>query len=1097
MAESSSESEYYLHSRLDWRKPHNRRDHAADVTAKIHTLTSTLQDTNRNLRQVDQMLGQYRDYSNEQTEAIENLRETLEQSIGQLRSQRLLRNSGVRSASLSSLYVSDLDGPSATDSHHQFWPSSPLRDSREPQGTRLQKSRSTCVRFLDQPDDLVQLHSLHQSVRDLSNEQARLGDDLNRELSRRNRSDAQTKKTLEELTVRLDESQRQDSVSERVEKRLQEIERVMQNERHLVEKRQEELGLMSLQLQEALRKQDANAGENGELMKTKLRQSENEKNQVEQELETSRRMLAQSECSRESLLLQMEDLRVQLSKYQAPKVSRQQISQLDEHGDQRRIRRASEKSEWEKQELEKQVSELKAKLNHNVMISEIQELKRCLEKKDKEKAQFEEQIEILSSDLERREKQQVRMLEQLAEIQKRYEECESERIEANSHVKELVQQAEDSTKEAERYLSEFQRSEALRQESEKKKEEIKTKAQESIRQWKLKYKALERDLEKQNENVLHLTEKNNQMLKEKDDLKVQLHLASCRNENLRQELNDVITKRADQEEELHSKERKLNDSKCRQKDLEQEIRTLKDSVHQLENELQRHIRLHGQITTAKDYLEEEVADIKMAREKEKEKLSKFEETIKNLSAAREELVNKVAEEERAKKEALKKLSDLKKMEGSSKEEMSTVIRQLKLERDVHQRELEDVRTELKNLTAKHERTIQEIKLQFKQEQCEIESHVRSLKTESLEDKNAVKIHRWQVEKMKVQCEKLAEELAQKEDENSKLKRKYHLVKQHLEDKEKQLHRDEECVKRMEEIKIQLKDQLLAMETEQESIFDMLGKEIDVACEIFSRDSLDKFKAISSTGDKHHDVRHDPHRWLAESKTKLQWLCEEAKEREDKEKKLKQQVLLYRHQLSDMTQRRETEHQTLFDQIERQEQLLEEIHRERRDLLTKNQRKEEEMEYLQDRVCALERSTQMALEHLESVPEKLNLLEDIKDFGDSSCPRDLIEGRYAKYKQLVDSLQHQLDEYSQRIKKLKERKMNVSALTDQGEGLSPTWQARSRTLPHNSRLSQTGSYIKKVIPLELISTKEDATNVTMNGIRSQAKKEKLNSNKKKM
>ncbi|XP_068948446.1 centrosomal protein of 128 kDa isoform X3 [Petaurus breviceps papuanus] len=1043
------------------------------------------------------MLGQYRDYNSEQTEAIENLKDTLEQSIGQLRSQRLFRNSGVRSASLSSLYVSDLDGPSVTDSQHHFRPSSPLRDSREPQGSRLHRSRSTCVRFLDEPGDLAQLHSFHQSLRDLINEQARLGDDLNRELSRRNRSDAQTKKTLEELSVRLDESQRQDTVSERVEKRLQEIERVMHNERQLVERRQEQLGLMSLQLQEALRKQDAKASENEVVLKTKLRQSESEKIQVQQELETSRRLLSQSESNRESLLLQIEDLHAQLLTYQAPQISRQQKNQQNEHEDDRRLRRGVERIDQEKQELKKQVSELKAKLNHSVMMSEVQELKRCIERKDKEKAQLEEQTEALASDLEKRERQQVRMLEQLTAIQKHYEECENERTHANSQVRELVQQAEESTKEAERYLSEFQRSEALRQESEKKKEELKTKAQESIKQWKLRYKTLERDLEKQNETVLHLTEKNNQMLKEKDDLKGQLHLASCRIESLRQELNDIITKRANQEEELHCKERKLSEMKCQQMDVEEEVRTLKDTVHQLENELQKHSRVHNQITSEKEHLEKEIADIKKSREKDKEKLSEFQETIKDLSFSRAELINKVAEEERAKKEALKNLSDLKKMEGSSQEETNTVIRQLKVERDVRQSELEDLRTELQNMKAKHDRSIQELKLQFKQEQSEVESLIRSLKAENLEDKNVAKVHRWQMEKIKIQCEKLTEELAHQEDENSKLMRKYHLVKQQLEDKEKQLSNDKEHLRRMEENRLQLKDQLLSMETEQESIFDMLGREIDAACEIFSRDSLDKFKAVSTTTDLHHDICHDPHRWLAESKTKLQWLCEEVKERENREKKLKQQLLLYRKQLKDVTQLKESEHQSLFDQIEKQEQLLEEIHRERKDLLEKNQKKDEEMEYLQGRVCALERSTRVALDHLESVPEKLSLLEDFKDFGDSCCPRDVIEGRHAKYKELVDSLQHQLDDCSQRIKKLKDRKMNVSPPIGQGEGFSPSWKERSITFKHSSSLSQAGSYIKKMIPLDSISTKEDATDVIMNGIRSQAKKEKFDSNKNKM
>lgn len=43
-------------------------------------------------------------------------------------------------------------------------------------------------------------------------------------------------------------------VSDRVERRLQEIEREMRTERELVEKRQDQLGLISLQLQEVCEK---------------------------------------------------------------------------------------------------------------------------------------------------------------------------------------------------------------------------------------------------------------------------------------------------------------------------------------------------------------------------------------------------------------------------------------------------------------------------------------------------------------------------------------------------------------------------------------------------------------------------------------------------------------------------------------------------------------------------------------------------------------------------------------------------------------------------------------------------------------------------
>lgn len=51
---------------------------------------------------------------------------------------------------------------------------------------------------------------------------------------------------------------------------------------------------------------------------------------------------------------------------------------------------------------------------------------------------------------------------------------------------------------------------------------------------------------------------------------------------------------------------------------------------------------------------------------------------------------------------------------------------------------------------------------------------------------------------------------------------------------------------MEEARLQLKDQLLCLETEQESILGVIGKEIDAACKTFSKDSLEKLKVIMSS-----------------------------------------------------------------------------------------------------------------------------------------------------------------------------------------------------------------------------------------------------------
>nr|XP_020668288.1 centrosomal protein of 128 kDa isoform X2 [Pogona vitticeps] len=1105
MADSSSDSGHFRQrgGRRGPLRANRTQNHIAeDVTEKIHTLASTLQDTNRNLKHVDQMLGQYREYNNEQAEAITNLKETLEQSIGQLRSQRLSRNSGVRSASLSSLYASDLDGETPEGRH--FQPTSPLRDYGETVGTTRRRSRSA-VRFIDQGDNLAQVHSLHQSLRDLSSEQVRLQDDLNRELSRRNRTDAETKRRLEDLSDRLNESQRQETVSERVQRRLEEIEREIHSERQLVKSRQDQLGHMSVHLQEALKQQDAKTNEAEMILKSKILKMEGEKSKLEQDLEHSRRKLNQSENSRDALLHQIEDLRSQLLRAEEERLNLQhQITQvaihqrrLDEQGDDRRNQIVTQWSDQEKKELEKQIWELREKLSHSAVMSEIEELKRCIERKDKEKAQLGMQIEVLTSDLDKRETQQQRMLNQLKEIQNNYKACEDECKAAELQVTELAQQLEESTKEAEKYLSEFRQSEALRLENEKKKEELKLKAQESIRHWKLRCKKLEHEIRKQTELHNQLMEKNTVVLKEKDDLKSQLLSAMHQMENLQKELTDVLEKRAKQEEELHCKEVKLNETISLHMALEQEIRDVRETANKLENELQKQSLTHTQIRTDKQHLEEELATINMIHEKDQARLLDMQAAIKNLSVITAELTNQLAEEEKSKKELQKTLAELQKQQESSQEEMATVSKQLKLERDVHKQELTELQSELQRVKSKHDQRVQEMMNLFSQEKEEADSHVGMLKAELIEEKNLVKAHRRQVEKMKIECDKLSEELTHKDEENAKFRRKCQLMKQELDEKHKRINSEDDHLKRIEEDRLQLHNQLRFLQNEKESILSMIGSEIDAACEVLSRDSVEKFTAVSLTP----GVQKDPHRWLAETKTKLRWLCEEVKEREVKEKKLRHHLQQSRERLKQLTLSKETEHQHLIGQIEKQEQLLDQVYQEKKELLEKNLKKEEEIDALQERISALETSTQVALHHLESVPEKLNLLEDFRDFGDSHRQTEITEERYSKYKEIMGSLQQHLNDSKRRLEDFRGRIPRCTG-SENGRGMedlrwtdkktradisaiqstSSNWRTNTGFMS-SSMLSNSGSFTKSTFPLDLNSSK------VVNGMKPQTEKEK--------
>ncbi|NWZ76584.1 CE128 protein, partial [Poecile atricapillus] len=116
--------------------------------------------------------------------------------------------------------------------------------------------------------------------------------------------------------------------------------------------------------------------------------------------------------------------------------------------------------------------------------------------------------------------------------------------------------------------------------------------------------------------------------------------------------------------------------------------------------------------------------------------------------------------------------------------------------------------------------------------------------ELLEEKNIIKNQCRQLEKIKVEYDKLTEELTQNEEENIKLKRKCEFLKQELEKKEKQIS-NEDHLRKMSEARLQFKDQLRHLEMEQQSILSMIGSEIDAACEIFSRESMEKFKVILS------------------------------------------------------------------------------------------------------------------------------------------------------------------------------------------------------------------------------------------------------------
>ncbi|XP_025754750.1 centrosomal protein of 128 kDa isoform X6 [Oreochromis niloticus] len=909
-----------------------------DISEKISTLANTLQDTSRNLTKVDKMLGQYREHTDDQAEAMALLRENLEESISQLQTQR--RSNEVQSSSASTLHTSDLEAFSGSEGQ-RFYPTSPLKDYTSPPGRR-KRSQSANVRFKDTSLEGDGIHTLHQSLRDLRCDQQRLSDDLDREILRRNwylKADIDTRRAMESLTEHMTASLRQDSVSSRVERRLQELEREMHGEQRSAgrERRPEQRAAVSDEPQETLGRCQIGASER-EKMAARLLKADREKSKMEQELERARRLLEQSEDSRESLVQQVEDMRCELQRTREEKTGHERArletsrpsaqphgSYADKDGGRGGLQGP------DRSDLEKEVAELRVQLCKASVRGEVEELKRALDCKERERVQLSLQLKELSSDLAVREQQQQRMLEQLRDIQSRGQ-------------------------------AERRETEALLLESTRSRDELKTRAQEAVRQWRAKCRRLQKELEEARAQAQFHTDKASQAAREKENSQAQLKALSQQTEAARRELAEILGRLAQREEELHRKDVELSETHQRQLSLQQEIQEVREASATLEDETRRQAAIRARLKEENQRLQEQ-ADTQARRfQRDQDAQAELQAALKQMTAAHAQLTQRLSEEENSRKELQKSTSELQAKLTALQEERTVLSKQLQLEREVHQKELDGLKATMEDSNAKKAREVQDMLQVCRQERDEIQAQMRELKADAASDKELRGALRIKLDRMKDECDKLAAQLSTKEEAHALLHRKYQLLKQEVEDKVRSAER-----RRVSESElVKLEQKVLEMESEQEAVLTSLGEELDAACRSLARNGEDKLQAIS----QRPELVKDSHRWLAETKTKLRWLCEEVRERDTREQRLRRQHQQTRDQLKALRQSRDSEQRALLQRLDRQEKLMHSLSTEKKELLERSRKKEEEMRSLQN--------TRVALDHLESIPEKQLLMENFRD-----------------------------------------------------------------------------------------------------------------------
>ncbi|XP_038140988.1 centrosomal protein of 128 kDa-like isoform X3 [Cyprinodon tularosa] len=949
--DTSSESDSYERRmrghRGRGRESHRRsvrdrsRDNAGgnlDLSDKISTLANTLQDTSRNLTKVDRMLGQYREHADDQAEAMTLLRESLEDSINQLQTKRRSRSNGVRSSSASSMHTSDLEACSGSE-EQRFYPTSPLRDYSSSPGRR-RRSQSAGVRFKDSNLAADKIHTVHQTLRDLRCDQQRLSDDLDREILRRNRSDIDTRRAMENLTEHMTVSQRQETI----------------------------VGGSQVRVDE---REDA--------ITARLLRAEREKSKMEQELGRARRLLEQSEESRESLVQQVEDMRGELLQTKAEKMAlhrtQMEASQLHASSAEREGGRGQFKGS-DNSKLEKEVAELQAQLNQAAARGEVEELKRLLDRKERENLRLNSQVKELSSDLEGREQQQLRILEQLKDIQ----------IRGQTERREM---------------------EALLLESTRSRNELKSRAQEAVRQWRAKCRRLQQELEDARAQGRLQEDKAQKASRENEGSQAQLKALSQQTEAARRELGEILRRLTQREEEIHRKDVELSETRQRQVLLQQEIQEVREASAALEQEAQLQTSIQARLREEKQRLEEQADSQARCLQRDQDAQAELQAALKQMTDAHAHLSQRLSQEDNARKELQKDNSELQARLTLLQEERSALSQQLQLEREVHQKELENMKATMKDDRMKKDWEVQERLKLCQQERDEIKAQLREAKADAASDKELCAALNIKLDRMKDECDKLVAQLGTKDEAHSLLQRKYQQLKQDLEDKVRLGER-----RRVSESELaRLEKKVLTMEADQETVLTSLGEELDAVCRSLARNGEDKLQAIS----QRPGLVKDPHRWLSETKIKLRWLCEEVQERDTKDRRLRKQHQQTRDQLKALRQ-----------SLDQQEKLLLSLSTEKKELLERSRRKEEEMRSLQDRVLDLEMSTRVALEHLESLPEKKCLMEDFKDLEESQQQKEFVEQRYVKYREIVRDLQHQLDESKRRIQEYRDEKLDATS-----------------------------------------------------------------------
>lgn len=967
---------------------------------RIHRINENLQGTTRNLRSLDHMLDDYRDVTRDQRSAVDRLREDVARTRAQLHEEQLR-------------------GPG----HRHYESDSEYEGSPSPSRRRRRSRRST-VRFAD--DMNRELHDLNSSVRDLSTDQFELRGQFNKEVDRRDKYDADTRRTMKEISENLRRLPQSDPVAMRVESRLAAIQNDMRADRHFGD-RYDELANLSTDLRHALREhhhlQQSAADER---IRSQYIQQEAQKHRIESDLEVLKRKLDQSEGGKSALQNQVEELRNQLNRMEQErarvKLQMEEKHYEEELRERRRKRSVEEDKDRERKAMEREISDLRGQLSRAISASsEAEELRRGIERSERQRAQLSDHIETLTKDLENREKQTAKLITQLKEVSDKYDESERQKGQLIAQFDDTAQRFKDCNKELDRVSNELRSTQQALQEMERKRDEFKGRAQETVRQWKLKVKQLEREVDRHKHGANQLMQRNEQLVKEVEGHRQNLHHTGIQMENMKRELGDALAVRAAQDEQLRLKDVEINELKSVRMDLDRELRDVRTVADRLENELHTVSSRLSMVTDDKNKLEDKFSSIEAAHMLAQDQANQLQQELKEMSAIKADIAAKFSESNGKIHDMRQNFIELQHREKAAREESKMYQRQLNDERENHHVALEAVKRELNEAKVREAHVMQDIQRKMKRSHAEYEATIQALKMELSEEKSAHKISKRNEEKFRQEVDRLAQEIARSEEDNQKLARRLEMAREEFETQTQMAETDLSRVKNVEDELLKARNDSKRFQANFEGLIHEMVAEVDALMEIAASGSKEKQKTIASC----KGTSNGPSTALQEIKAKMKWLRGEVRDRIKMEHALKKD-------LQEALSCNESDRHFLMSELAKRDNVLDELSSVKHELSHREVENVHCVEKLQTQILDL--TDELELRKIredellrQQAMDSKHVIEEIEELRGVQEEKARIEQRYVKLQETMRALQTELKTanfYGDKIEEIEKNMHNL-------------------------------------------------------------------------